>query len=202
MDDKVYSRADLLGKYYEDGVKGAGFMGRLMRRLNQDRYQQFSFYIPRSIFLRGQQFCVYIEDISETTFDHNTLINTLYHEFIMMTYQTLDLKIIYKHLLNMRLGAGSAMQLVKQDPWNATYTAKSGIQKKNMEKIYVSFRQKYALVMETLLEDLEGLYPDHGFIFEDVLAYMYCDFINSYNMGNRKQLVKQIIKTIDGEREE
>ena len=201
MGEKVYSRADLLGKYYEEGVKNTGFMGRLKHRLNQERFQQYSFHIPRTVFLRGQQFCVYIEDMSETTFDHNTLINTLYHEFIMMTYQTLDLKIIYKHLLNMRLGAGSVMQFVKQDPWNATFTVKPGIQKQNMEKLYVSFRQKYALVLETLLEDLETLYPDHGFIFEDVLAYMYCDFINSYNKGNRKQLVKQIIKTIDSDEE-
>ena len=202
MEGKVYSRVDLLGEYYRNNTKGGGVFGRLVDSLNKRRFQQYSFHVPRGMYLRMEHFCDFVEEAAEAPFTQDKLINALFHEFLMVAFKTLDINMTFKQLMMMKQGAGKGMQLVKQDPDSFTFRVLPGGHKQKMEKVYVSFRRSYAIKLEILLEDMDQVVPDHGFIFEDVLAYMYCDFVNAYNKGNRAQLVKRIIKSLGPQEDE
>ncbi|MEH7510754.1 hypothetical protein V7159_24240, partial [Priestia megaterium] len=72
---------------------------------------------------------------------------------------------------------------------------------KNMEELKVKFRRKLILRGEILLADLESVFPDHGFMLENVLELLYCDFINNWRKGNNTKAMKDILKVLEEEYE-
>lgn len=64
----------------------------------------------------------------------------------------------------------------------------------NMEEIQVKLSHKDALKCEFILQDMAEIYKDKVFSLEEVLAIVYCSFIDQMRQGMVKNPVGRIME--------
>lgn len=196
---KKYSNNNLLEKELSQGSKNS-FFGKLLYEFDKSSTKTLTLLVPMEVFVRAQVFCEDIEDLSEMQFTQADLIDILYMDFLTHVKAKPDHQEIFNMLVQLERGSGKDLGIVRSKQ-GSIYEVIHEYRDKNMEELKVKFRRKLILRGEILLADLENVFPDHGFMLENVLELLYCDFINNYRKGNNKKAVKEILKVLEEEYE-
>ncbi|PGQ88321.1 hypothetical protein [Priestia megaterium] len=196
---KKYSSSNLLQKELTQGSKNS-FFGKLLYEFDKSSTKTLTLLVPMDVFVRAQVFCEDIEDLSGMEFTQADLIDILYMDFLTEIKAKPDHQGIFNMLIQLERGSGKDLGIVRSKK-GSVFEVIHEFRDKNMEELKVKFRRKLILRGEILLADLESVFPDHGFMLENVLELLYCDFINNYRKGNNKKAVKEILKVLEEEYE-
>lgn len=196
---KRYSNSNLLEKELTPRSRNS-FFGRMLYGIDKAKTITVSLLVPMDIFVRAQVLCEDIEDMSNMEFTQADLIDILYMDFLTYVQENPDHQKIFNMLVQLERSSGKDLGIVRSKE-GSIYEVIHEYRDKNMEELKVKFRGKFILRGEILLADLEHVFPNHGFMVENVLELLYCDFINNCRQGNNKKAVKNILKTLEEEYE-
>ena len=193
-----YSSLDILNDELTNMPKKGDLLGKLFYRFEKSSSKELTIRVPMSVYLRAQIFCEDIETLAESdkSFDQVDLIELLYNDFLKFAMRNPNPKALYDMLLT--LERNSATELgIRRKKETSVFTVIHAEKKENIEEMKVIFRRKLILRGEILLSDLSGAFPDHGFTVENVLEYLYCDFINKFRRGDNAAAIKTILDMLD-----
>lgn len=195
-----YSELNLMGEELKAYQK-MSFLGRIVHKITKSSTVMLKMYVPIETFARAEIFCQDVRDLSEveTNFSQKDLINMLYHDFLTYGKKNPDPRKIHSLLVTLHKDSGLVLGLEQggASVFNVVHRDK----KQNLQELIVPFRSELAARGEYLLADVETVFPDHGFKVEQVLEYLYCDFINKYRKGDNQDAIKTILKMLEEEDE-
>jgi hypothetical protein len=186
--ERTYSRLDLLEEEmsaFEDN----GFVDRFLSTLLKSRKISLSLRLPSSSIIRAKVLC---EDVSiigdlEKEFTISDLISLLYDQFLLEVRNGEGLDLLYNRVMVRT----SSLPIVKTA--NGIYQE---VKEKRLGKVMIKLDRSEALRGEVLLDDMAGLYPDHGFRLEELLELITYDFINDIPKKTNRLIVRQILQKI------
>lgn len=195
-----YSSANLLEEELEERPQRGDFLGRMINKMVKTSNVLLTFQVPVSTYLRAEIFCEDIMDLAEdeANFTQEDLIDLLYYDFLHYAKKNPNPKAIHSLLVTLHRNSGKVMNLVNKDG-GSVYNVIHRENKQHMQTVRLTCKRKLALRGEVLLADMEEVFPNHGFTLEDVLEYLYCDFINKFRTGDNSEAVKTILRMLDDE---
>ncbi|MED4068603.1 hypothetical protein [Priestia megaterium] len=196
---KKYSSSNLLQKELTQGSKNS-FFGKLLYEFDKSSTKTMTLLVPMEVFVRAQVFCEDVEELSGMQFSQADLIDILYMDFLTHVKSKPDHQTIFNSIIQLERTSGKDLGIVRSKQ-GSIYEVIHEYRDKNMEELKVKFRRKLILRGEILLADLESVFPDHGFMLENVLELLYCDFINNWRKGNNTKAMKDILKVLEEEYE-
>ncbi|WP_307325625.1 hypothetical protein [Evansella vedderi] len=152
--------------------------------------------LPAEIHFRAQILCEDVEALTEERFRLDDLISMLWKDFINYARKTVDIKAIYKLLLEFDQGT-SNVRVKNYNEEKEEVLPLYPIRKRtetDIEKVYCKMDRKLALRGEVLLSDIANLYPSHPLTVERVLEILIIDFIEKYRTGEARDLIKIYIE--------
>lgn len=167
-----------------NGEASAGFLGKLWHKSKQSGSLLLDIYLPVPVYVRGKAFCEDIEELSEMEFTQASLINLLYHDWLLFAKRTNNLMALY-HLLVSLEPKESAKK-------SALYKAEGGTPRK---RLHVLVKRRQLLRGELLLSDLEGKVPKHGYTIERVFELLYINFMKKHEQGG--EVVQEILRLLE-----
>lgn len=192
-----YSNLDLLDQELTQPLPGRrDFLGRIIYKMDRSSTKVLSMNIPMGVFLRAQIFCEDIEHLSEKVFTQADLIDLLYMDFLTYAMKNPNPQALYNMLVALERDSGKDLGIIKSEG-RSVYQVIHSDNRENMEQLTIRFKRKVILRGEMLLSDLAGVFPDHGFMVENVLEYLYCDFINKFRKGDNSEAIKTILRMLD-----
>lgn len=191
----MFSNADVIDREKDliDNRKEFEQQGVFNRMFNNFRNPRnpkyvFSFYVPEYIHLRSSSFCEDVEEKIKKPFTTSDLANVLYIDFLEYFKSSNNGADIYSRL--------KVRDIAPTDisPYNTEDVYKGVIfeEQRGFELIDTTIEHRDALRGELLLRDMLEIYPEHGFVLENILEIIYYDFINDY----RRFLIKNPIGKI------
>lgn len=178
-----YSQWNVLEDELE-GEASQNFLGKLWHKTKQSSSLLLDIYLPVPVYVRGKAFCEDIQELSEMEFTQASLINLLYHDWLLFAKRTNNLMALYNLLTSLE-----PKEKVKK---NAFYT----VEKENtMKRLHVLVKRRQLLRGEMLLSDLEGKVPKHGYTIERVFELLYRNFMEKHKNGG--EVVQEILKLLE-----
>ena len=141
-------------------------------------------YLPVPVYVRGKAFCEDIQEISEMEFTQASLINLLYHDWLLFAKRTNNLMALYNLLTSLE-----PKEKTKKSP---LYTVEGGTPRK---RLHVQVKRRQLLRGELLLSDLEGKVPKHGYTIERIFELLYMNFMKKHEQGG--EVVQEILKLLE-----
>lgn len=194
-----FSNVDVIGneEYLLESRKERetkGVFGRIFNAIIYPKNPKytFCFYMPKYIYLRSVSFCDEVEEEVGGEFNVSDLARVLYDDFLEYV-KNFKNDINEIHNIYSRLKARS-LNPTRIIPFSTDEVYEGVIFKEHrgFELIKVKIEHKDALRGELLLRDMLEIYPEHGFILENVLEIIYYDFIEDF----RKFLIKNPVQKI------
>ena len=205
---KSYSRIGLLKEFLFRDEEKRGFLDYWF-----SRKRMITIEIPYYDYLRGK---IFIEDLRDSykdhvpiTFDISALIYMLYDDFLLQVKRGANHKDIAKYLLSCKdqfkkeekrvLKQVSShvfeFEVIDEDE-EESYENESGMQNQTAY-LDIILKETELLRAEVLLYDLEQFLNDEAILVEELMKYIYLDFVTKVKVsGNSKQIQKSIVKKL------
>ena len=178
-----YSQWNVLKDELE-GEASSGFLGKLLHRTKQSGSLLLDIYIPIPVYIRGRAFCEDISELSDTEFTQASLINLLYHDWLLFAKRTNNLITLYNLLTSLE-----PKEILKK---SAFYTGEEEIPKK---RLHVQMKRRHLLRGELLLSDLEEKVPRHGYTIERIFELLYMNFMEKHKNGD--EVAGEILRLLE-----
>lgn len=178
-----YSQWNVLQDEME-GEASSGFLGKIWHKTKQSSSLLLDIYLPVPVYVRGKAFCEDIQEISEMEFTQASLINLLYHDWLLFAKRTNNLMALYNLLTSLE-----PREKVKKTTF---YTGEGGTPKK---RLHVQVKRRQILRGELLLSDLEGKVPKHGYTIERIFELLYINFMKKHEQGG--EVVKEVLRLLE-----
>lgn len=186
-------------------IKDGPFLDKLIWNLSKKNLIEYKLHLAASVFLRLKVFCEDIEELSNTSYKIEDLINALYNDFLRFIKKEPDIDQVFTRLsLQLDLIGKSMIQPIENDEnydrliykdTELVSTYKTKLPAFIILKMNIN--RKMALRGEIFLADMEEKYPTHNFSIESILEILINDFINEVKNGKAKVLIESIIKRLD-----
>lgn len=189
--EKVYSRLDLIEEEIS-GYEYTGVVDSILTAFSKTRNVQLSLRLPSPSILRANVLC---EDVTiigdlEKAFKLSDLISLLYKEFLLEVRNGEGLDQLYDRVMVRT----SSQPIIR----TATHIYQE-VNKRRLGTVRVKLERSDALRGEVLLDDMTGLYPDHGFTLEDLLELITIDYIHTLQLKPNRTNVRKLLQKLDVE---
>ncbi|MGX2958067.1 hypothetical protein JNUCC23_02090 [Peribacillus sp. JNUCC 23] len=191
---KKYSAANLL----EDELSLIGasdFFGKILYKMNKASSVLLTIKVPLTLYLRAEIFCEDIQDLSETKFDQNDLIDLLYNDFLLFVKKNPNPRSHFKLLTSLDREAGKDSGLEKKEG-ESVFKLIHKDKEQKMQSIEMRMRRKHTLRGEVLLADIEEVQANHGYTLEKVFELLYIDFIEKFRTGDNTGAIDNILSLL------
>jgi hypothetical protein len=153
---------------------------------------KYTITVPVSEFLRGELFCEDISEVIDKSFTQTNLISILFDDFL---YQAKHRKNLYD--LYRELHSGTQQQPIEIFHYRGGHEKLHINQEAQRKKdIDCTIKRKKALRLEVILSDLANLEPEITFSVNDVLQFIYSNFIQKYKNGTLTNELENIVKRL------
>jgi hypothetical protein len=152
---------------------------------------KYTITVPVSEFLRGELFCEDVSEVIARSFTQTHLISILLDDFL---YQAKHRKNPYDLYRELQSGIQHPIEIFH-------YTGEHEIQHINKQaqrnkEIDCTIKRKKALRLEVILSDLANLEPEITFSVNDVIQFLYRNFIQKYQNGTLANELENIVKRL------
>lgn len=188
MSKKRYSQNSLL---HEESVyiqNTHSLWGKFVYRLNKSSNVHMDIEVLYADYLRGEYICEDVKELTGTYFNHDSLINLIYDNFLIQARNEPNKKQMFQFFRTLEKDAHreNEINLIKEKNASIFKLANKKKQKK-MHTFHACFKRKSALKGELILEDMEEVVPNHGYTLEKILSLLYGDFINLFRRGENSE---------------
>lgn len=205
---KRVSAVDLIGariKEIDEIQKKKGFFSRFLqkRKWFESDTVLLELKIPHYDLVRGELFCEDITEMAagddgeqELTFEIDDLLCLLYKDFLIQI-RHYDMRTLYEKVKNLQSKYQTRSVELKQKNefvWERIEKISSRGQK--IVNYWIEVKKKYVLRGEVFLLDLSNKYQDVSMTVEELISFLYRDFINNVRQGNNDKIIREILKNI------
>ncbi|KAA9015740.1 hypothetical protein [Niallia endozanthoxylica] len=185
MSEIKYSQYDLINKEIKELDEG-GFANRFVNFILTDRRLPFKVKVPNDLFQRAEILCEDVVEMKENNkaFTQAELIEYIFKEF---------LEEVRKNDGNLRSFQMKFNNRMKDLPM---INGQPLLPQKRKTTLHTKIGRKEVRRAEVFLKDLSFL-SNHDLTVEKLLEMVYIDFLNEYQQGRRKKVLKEIIEAID-----
>ncbi|WP_413381203.1 hypothetical protein [Alkalihalobacillus sp. 1P02AB] len=184
----AYSECDLIDKE----LKQNSFLSRIF----ESRNVHVKLMLPNDIYFRAKVLCEDVYNMTDKHFTLDNLVQMLWNDFLSDVIAKQDIKYIYKLLLDYDRGTTNVRleqyneQKVEDVP---LYPVRKRVDKAEHEIFYCRLPRKDVLRGEVMLSDIDKVYPNHHLKMERVLEILLIDFIEKYEKGEAKSIIKELL---------
>jgi len=205
---KRVSAVDLIGsriKEIDEIQKKKGFFSRFLqkRKWFEPDTVHLELKIPHYDLVRGELFCEDITEMAagddeeqELTFEIDDLLFLLYKDFLIQI-RHYDMRALYEKVKNLQEKYQTKSVDLKQKNefvWERIEKTSSRGQK--IVNYWIEVKKKYVLRGEVFLLDLSNKYQDVTMTVEELMSYLYRDFIYNVRKGNNDKIIREILKNL------
>jgi len=205
---KRVSAVDLIGariREIDEIQKKKGFFSRFLqkRKWFEPDTVLLELKIPHYDLVRGELFCEDITEMAagddeeqELTFEIDDLLFLLYKDFLIQI-RHYDMRALYEKVKNLQEKYQTKSVDLKQKNefvWERIEKTSSRGQK--IVNYWIEVKKKYVLRGEVFLLDLSNKYQDVTMTVEELMSYLYRDFIYNVRKGNNDKIIREILKNL------
>jgi hypothetical protein len=166
---------------------GISFSSGLLSFLTRNMKLKFQLSVPNDLYQRADVLCDDILQMRSANKEYRQgeLVEHIFLDFLdEVRKHDGNVGAIYNRL-NVRK---QQLPLVNDKPLIAS---------KSSTSIQTKIHRDDVLRAEVLLKDLSYFVPSHGLSVEELIEIVYLDFLLEYTKGRRKNVLKEILETID-----
>ncbi|WP_209125181.1 hypothetical protein [Alkalihalobacillus sp. BA299] len=152
---------------------------------------KYTISVPVSEFLRGELICEDVSELIEKPFTQKNLISILLDDFL---YQAKHSKNLYELYRKLHSGIQQPIEIYHYRGEREILHINNEVQRKKV--IDCTIKRKKALRLEVILNDLASLEPEMTFSVNDIIEFLYRDFIQQYKNGNLTNVIENILKRL------
>lgn len=206
---KRVSAADLIGlriKEIDEIQKRKGYFSRFLqkRKWFEPDTVHLELKIPHYDLVRGELFCEDINDelaasedgVQELTFEIDDLLFLLYKDFLIQI-RHYDMCTLYDKVRNLQSKYQTrSMDLKKKNEFVWERIEKTSSRRQKIVNYWFEIKKKYVLRGEVFLFDLSNKYQDVSMTVEELISFLYSDFIYNVRQGNNDKIIREILKNL------
>jgi hypothetical protein len=186
MSEINYSQYKLLNRNLLE-LEETGLFNRIFNALITDKRLTFKISVPNDLYLRAEVLCddVLQMRINDKEYTQAELVQHIFLDF---------LDEVRKHDSN--VGAIHTRLNVRQQQLPLVNDMPI-IPSRSKTSFHMKIDRRDVLRAEVLLQDLSYFVPNHGLTVEKLIEIVYLDFLLEYTKGRRKNVLREILETID-----
>jgi len=205
---KRVSAIDLIGariKEIDEIQKKKGFFSRFLqkRKWFESDTVLLELKIPHYDLVRGELFCEDITEMAagddeeqELTFEIDDLLFLLYKDFLIQI-RHYDIRTLYEKVKNLQSKYQTrSMDLKQKNDFVWERIEKTSSRGQKIINYLFEIKKKYVLRGEVFLLDLSSKYQDVTMTVEELISFLYSDFIYNVRQGNNDKIIREILKNL------
>lgn len=205
---KRVSAVDLIGsriKEIDEIQKKKGFFSRFLqkRKWFESDTVLLELKIPHYDLVRGELFCEDITEMAagddeeqELTFEIDDLLFLLYKDFLIQI-RHYDIRTLYEKVKNLQSKYQTrSMDLKQKNEFVWERIEKTSSRGQKIINYLFEIKKKYVLRGEVFLLDLSSKYQDVTMTVEELISFLYSDFIYNVRQGNNDKIIREILKNL------
>lgn len=205
---KRVSAVDLIGariKEIDEIQKKKGFFSRFLqkRKWFEPDTVLLELKIPHYDLVRGELFCEDITEMAagddeeqELTFEIDDLLFLLYKDFLIQI-RHYDMRALYEKVKNLQSKYQiRSMDLKQKNEFVWERIEKTLSRGQRIVNYWFEIKKKYVLRGEVFLLDLSNKYQDVSMTVEELISFLYSDFIYNVRQGNNDKIIREILKNL------
>jgi len=205
---KRVSAVDLIGsriKEIDEIQKKKGYFSRFLqkRKWFEPDTVHLELKIPHYDLVRGELFCEDITEMAagddeeqELTFEIDDLLFLLYKDFLIQI-RHYDMRALYEKVKNLQSKYQTrSVDLKQKNEFVWERIEKTLSRGQRIVNYWFEIKKKYVLRGEVFLLDLSNKYQDVSMTVEELISFLYSDFIYNVRQGNNDKIIREILKNL------